>query len=273
MLSTIGALAEARVCDLSVPLSMGIPTYPSHPPYLMTPMWRHGDRVTPCGFSGANEVIILSGHTGTHLDAPAHVSRNGLLHGDQPAAAHQDARGVHSGSVDQLPPILCSGVLLDVARARGVPCLPAGAAIGAGELAAVARQQGVEISPGDAVLIRTGWMQHFSNPETYLNRREGTPGPNAEAAAWLAARGVRVTGSDTLTYEATIPGMDGFAAHLVLLRDHGIPIIEMLNLEELAAAGIYRFLFICVPLRLRGATGSPVRPLAIAGGWGQSDDA
>jgi kynurenine formamidase len=157
-----------------------------------------------------------------------------------------------------MAPIVCRGVLLDVA---GEKRLEPGYAITPADLEGAAQ---VEIREGDAVLVRTGYATLWSKPTEYLN----DAGVSADGSRWLIERKVRVVGADNMAFDvmngpldralnATLPG------HVLLLVRAGIPIIENLNLEELAAEKVYEFVFVCLPLKMRGATGSPVRPIAI----------
>ena len=163
--------------------------------------------------------------------------------------------------------MLCRGVLLDVPEALGLETLAGGHAITAAELEATARHHGVEIGAGDAVLVRTGWpVGRYESAAAYVGHDTGVPGPDESAARWLAERRIRVTGADTIAYERLAPGA-GHATlpvHLILLVQHGIHIVEVMDLERLAADRVREFLFVLVPLKLVGATGSPVRPLAVA---------
>ena len=113
--------------------------------------------------------------------------------------------------------------------------------------------------------MRTGWGRHFDDRVGYLGQASGVPGPGEAGAQWLAALAPRAVGSDTIAFERLAPGA-GHAllpAHRVLLVEAGIHIIEMLDLERLAARQVREFLFVLSPLPLVGATGSPVRPLAV----------
>jgi kynurenine formamidase len=258
-------LRDSRIYDLGQPLFPGMPGSSFHPPYLFTLMVRHGDRVLPDGCSAANELLVLSAHTGTHLDALGHIAEHERLHGGRSAATVQTGRrGLQELGIEQATPILARGVLLDVPAHRGVAVLPGGSAITADELAAVAAQQGVEVTAGDVVLIRTGWLRYWDDPAAYRGDQTGEPGPDAGAAEWLAQRQIRATGSDTIAYEARSVGQSALGAHAVLIARHGIHIMEMVNLEELARDRVYTFLFVALPLKLQGATGSPIRPIAIA---------
>lgn len=257
--------AGCRVYDLAQPLHPGIPSSPNHPGFRMALIRRHGDMVREDGSSAANELIVTGGHVGTHVDALAHVSFNGHLHGGESAAEAQVGGRMATGGIDQLSPIFAPGVLLDVARAHCVDVLPGGYAIGEEDLRTAADDAGVSISPGDVVLVRTGWARKFADPTAFLGHDSGVPGPTEEAARWLADQGILATGSDTTAYEC-IPAGQGhrlLPVHRLLLVERGINIIEMLDLEPLHSAGVSSFAFVLAPLKIVGATGSPVRPLAL----------
>jgi kynurenine formamidase len=252
--------AGVRLVELGQPLFTGMPCSPNHPGFRMVLQRRHGDQVRPDGGSAANEVIITGGHVGTHVDALAHVSQDGLLHGGLPAEDVQRSGRMSTLGTEQIPPMLARGVLLDVARAHGVDVLPPGYGVTADDLRAI----GIEVRKGDVALVRTGWARHFDDAATYLGQDGGVPGVTEEAAHWLAERGVLATGADTTAYERIPPGAGHrvLPVHRILLVDNGIYLIEHLNLEQAAAEGLTEFTFVMAPLRIVGGTGSPVRPFA-----------
>jgi kynurenine formamidase len=257
--------AGATVIDLAHAYERGMPVSPNHPAYEYSMMRRHGDMVRSDGGSAANEIIVLGGHVGTHIDALGHVSHDGLVHGGVRAADIQTNAGLSSHGIDSQDPILSRGVLLDIPAVRGVDVLEGGDEVTPEDLVAASERAGIEVGAGDAVLIRTGWAAHWTDVDRFRGQTDGAPGPGEAAARWLAEREVAVTGAETIAYEVVHPGK-GHAtlpAHRVLLVEAGIPIIEVLDLTALAAAGATEFLFVCVPLKLKGATGSPVRPLAV----------
>ncbi len=261
----IERVARARVYDLGQPFVDGMPQSPNHPRFHLALGRRHGDAVREGGGSAAAETLVLGGHVGTHVDALCHVSQDGLLHGGLRADDAQRGGRFAALGIDTVAPFVGRGVLLDVAASRGVPSLPGGTVITAGDLEAAAARAGVDVRPGDVVLVRTGWARHWDDAEAFVGLASGVPGPGEEAAAWLAARGVRATGSDTIAYEALAPGT-GHArlpVHRLLLVEHGIHIIETLQLEDLARDGVAEHLFVAAPLKLVGGTGSPLRPLAL----------
>ena len=106
-------------------------------------------------------------------------------------------------------------------------------------------------------------MQRWNDP-AFLDLENGQPGITADCAEWLAETGVYLGGADTMTFEFIPAGDERLPVHGILLVDHGIHILENADLESLAAAGVYEFLFVMSPLKIVGATASPVRPIAIA---------
>lgn len=263
------ALSGAPVIDLGQPLEKGMPCSPSHPGFSMALIHRHGDGVDRIGGSGSNELIVTGGHVGTHIDALCHVSRDGRLHGGiDPATAMANSRYAVYG-IDTVVPFLCRGVLADIPRMHGVDRLAPGYGITPADLGAALT--GIEVAPGDVVLVRTGWPQLYADPVAYLGHGTGVPGLTEQAAELLAGLGVRAVGSDTIaTDQIPAGGGEPLPAHYLLLVDHGIHIIEVLNLEELAGSGATEFLFIAIPLKITGATGSPIRPLAVLPGTAES---
>jgi kynurenine formamidase len=257
---------SARVIDLAHPIEAGMPVSPNHPGFKMALQRRHGDMVRADGGSAANEMIMIGGHTGTHVDALCHVSHQGELHGGVDAAGAQQGGRFRALGVETIPITVCRGILLDIPSLRGVSCLEPGTAVNAEDLAAAEKRAGVNVRAGDAVLIRTGWPKHWSDVETFLGNKGGAPGPDESAAHWMADRQVRLTGAETIAYE-WIPAGRGHAllpVHRILLVENGIHIIEAMNLEPLALANLAEFLFVMTPLKIVGATGVPVRPIAIA---------
>jgi kynurenine formamidase len=252
-------LSTARVYDLGQPYFTGMPHWPAHPPFLFGLTKRHGDMVGPAGNSSAADAIAMGSHVGTHIDALCHFSCGGMLHGGHPVEDLQSyGGGLQKFSVDTVAPILRRGVLLDVAGivAGGAP-LAEDCEIAPEQLEAARK---TAIRPGDVVLVRTGWARYFEDARRFVNDTR-LPGPGLSAARWLSAQGIFAAGSDTVAFEKSpVPSMP---VHVHLLVESGIHIIECLNLEELARDGVTEFLFVAVPMKIRGATGAPVRPLAL----------
>jgi len=260
--------ASTRIIDLSQPMVLGMPQSPNHPEFRLSMPRRHGDMVRADGGSAANDLLVSGTHVGTHIDALGHVSHCGQLHGGADAEAVQQGGRLSSHGVDEIPPIVARGILLDIPALRGVECLAGGEEITPDDLEAAETRAGVRVGLGDVVLIRSGWGRNWPDADAFVGRGSGVPGVGEHGARWCVDRGVVAVGADTIAFECLAPG-NGHAllpAHRVLLVESGTYIIETMALDELAASGVAEFVLVVAPLHLVGATGSPVRPLALIGG-------
>jgi len=255
----LDSVEKARVFDLEQLRYAGAPSHPAHTPGFNYFLHRHHARGAPEARTGASGIIVTPEHSGTHIDALAHQAENLTLHGGiHVDEGVQTSVGFKKLGIETMAPLVSRGVLIDVA---GEKRLEPEYAITPADLERAAR---VEVGEGDVVLVRTGFGALWSKPDEYLR----AAGVSAAGSRWLIDRKVRAVGADNMAFDVmgppdpelkvTLPG------HILLLVRAGIPIIENLNLEELAAAKVQEFLFVCLPLKMRGATGSPVRPIAIA---------
>ena len=153
-------------------------------------------------------------------------------------------------------------MLIDVAAAKKMEVLPQSHRISARDLQEALTLQGTVLEEGDIVLVRTGQMKYFSDAAKYKNN---APGLSMGAAEFLVASGAMVAGADNLTFEMFPSEVEGnpVPVHTYLLAQHGIPILELVYLEELSRDKVYTFAFIGGSIKLSGASGAPVRPLAI----------
>ncbi len=255
----LALLQSAKIYDLAQTYFIGMPHHPVHPPYLFGLVKKHGEYVTSAGGSSASEALALGGHVGTHIDALCHFSRHGKLH-DGGEVAQSYTGGLERLSVDTMAPIFRRGVLLDIAGLERADVLPIDFTITPDHLDAAARAENVEIRSGDVVLLRTGWARYWEDAARFIAQVRG-PGPGEPAARWISSKGAFAAGSDTVAFEfVPAPTMP---VHVHLLVENGIHIIECLNLEQLAADRVYEFVFAAAPLKIRGGTGSPIRPLAL----------
>jgi kynurenine formamidase len=258
----LALLRGARTYDLAQPWFVGMPHNPTHPPFLFSLTKKHGDRLAPGDVSSASDAIAFGGHVGTHMDALCHFSVRGKLHGGVEAAGAQSwSEGIGHLSIETVGLVMRRGVLLDIAGLEGLEALPVDFTITPERLDAAVRAQAVEIAPGDVVLLRTGLGRFWNDLARYMAEGRG-PGPEAPGARWLSERGIFAAGSDSFAFERVpAPSMP---VHVHLLVESGIHILESLNLEEIARERVYTFLFVAAPLKIRGGTGSPLRPFAVA---------
>jgi kynurenine formamidase len=261
MVDVLKKVNQGKIFDLGMPLKNFMPHAPLHPPFIFAQWAKHGDYQNGC-CSPSNDLIVMGGHVGTHVDALGHISKNGKLYGDIDVNEVQHGQlGLAKRGVDEIPPIICRGVLLDVAGYLGVSHMGPNEAINSVLLQKTAEKQGVEIEKNDVVLVRTGWIQNFENSDLYTGHHEGCPGVDLDGAKWLSEKGVLMAGADTLAFE--VWPTSELPVHTHLLAESGIPIMEMVNLEEIAEQKVYDFTFIMIPLNIVGGTGSPIRPIAV----------
>jgi kynurenine formamidase len=269
---------QGRLISLAVARFPGMPLFPGHPPFQVlnyrTPRGIRVGGLQPwgsvndAGLGYMAEYVMATSHSGAHVDALAHmtVGQEMRWYGGGSADAHLGDHGPTHGDASQLPPFFTRGLLLDAAGHRGVPHLGTGEPIDAAEMEAICATQGTPVREGDVVLIRTGYMGLWPDAERMAANK--TAGPDISAARWLLERGVVATGTDTETYEvqpAPDPGPTGNPqpVHTLLLIEKGIYLMESLDLEELAEERIHEFLFVALPVKIRGATGSMVDPVAV----------
>jgi kynurenine formamidase len=230
---------------------------------------------------GSNAVIFNDefiateiGQVGTQFDGLGHIggevefddgSVDRVFYNGFTASEMNASNGLQQLGVERIKPIITRGVLVDVPGFRNVGRLSGGYEVTMDDVRGALARQGIaesSIAPGDAVLFRYGWAQLWDDPVSYNG---ALPGIGLEVAAWLVERQVTVTGSDTSSTEVS-PNPDpdlSIPVHQELMMKNGIFNIENMSFEELAGEGVYEFLFIATPIRFKGATGSPLRPLAI----------
>lgn len=268
-LEILQRIEAGKVYDLGVDLFVGMPDCcsaafgdPTYQMYMIhTPARGDGSGEL---LSHSSEAISMNTHTGTHIDTLSHFGLHGKLFNGASAEEALGVRGWAKSGAEKYPPIVARGVLIDVAKAKGVDVLPASYAITVDDLKDALAKQGTELAEGDVVLVRTGQMSLW--PDKSKLSLFTQSGLSLEAAKWLAEeRKSMVLGADNLGLESfPSTNKENFApVHSYLLAEKGVSFIELLWLEELSKDEVYEFAFITSPLKLRGASGSPIRPVAI----------
>ncbi|HKO27965.1 MAG TPA: cyclase family protein [Solirubrobacteraceae bacterium] len=220
-----------------------------------------GTEVGPNRLSFAEENLAGSMHSGTHLDGLGHAGRSGTLYGGHRYPDIVSADGLTKLGIEHVPPLVTRAVLLDVAAVRGERMLEDGA-IGADDLEAAAARAGLEVGPGDAVILHTGWGRLWDeDPERYGTSE---PGLDVSGAQWCTERRTCLIGADNWAVEAVPGGADdAFPVHQHCITDHGCYLLENVRAAELLETGARAFCLVVLPLRVVGATGSIVTPLAL----------
>lgn len=265
--SLIGLFRQARVIDLEQPRFQGMPIHPSHKPgYHYALHRRHRDTYQPAidgPRSGASGMLTMMEHTGTHIDALCHQACCMKIFGNLDADSIETPTGFKQLGVEHVPPLVTRGVLLDVATWKGQTPLPRDASITADELIACAKAQNVAVEKGDVLLVRTGYDTLWNDEAAYLR----AAGVGKSGTLWAAEQGVVAVGADNMAWDAPkdIDPDTGATlfAHVHLLTQKGVYIIENLDLRVLAELKCHSFAFVGIPLKFTGATGSPLRPIAL----------
>jgi kynurenine formamidase len=263
----------SRVYDLSVDYFLGMPSFQAagDPAYQIwmthTPRGTIVDNLNGqgkrnnmcCGYSG--DVILMYTHTGTHIDSLNHFGYGRAIYNGFDADEHLGSRGWQKAGSEQIVPIIARGVLLDVAALHSTECLPRSYGITIEDCKSAAKQQGTDIKEGDVVLLRTGRMRYWPDGSKVFG---DSPGVTLETAKWLTSQKIVAVGADNEAVEHTPSNHEDnwLPGHCHFLTEAGVPQMECMNLEELSKDKLYEFAFLGAPIRLRGATGSPIRPLA-----------
>jgi kynurenine formamidase len=213
-----------------------------------------------------DDVVTMGLQAGTHWDALAHVSHDGQLYNGFPATSTTVEHGASRCGIDKVPPIVTRGVLLDVARARGVDRLEPGYGIGGNDLEAAAQGAGVTVEPGDVVLVRTGQVQlfHQRNRKAYAGQTSGLALSSAE---WLYEHDVAAVATDTFAFEVYPSEAEELLVpvHILCLVAMGLTQGQNFDLEALGADcagdGVHTFLLEATPQPFTGGLGSPVNPV------------
>ena len=266
-----GALIRTgKVFDLGIPLDDAGPQPGGgriNPVHLMS---QTGDRqMFPGGFRYADDYIFMPLQGATQWDALAHVYYDNQLYNGYPSNDVTVVGAFNCSIEHQAKGIAGRGVLLDLARLKGVEWLERGYAITPADLeAAIAAQGDVAVGAGDILVFRTGWRRKFLVEKSPTNFMDGEPGLGQDCCQWLRDRDIAAVCSDNWAIEV-LPGEDPnavFNVHMVLIRDMGLTLGEIFDLEELsadcAADGVWEFFFCAPPLKVTKGVGSPINPLA-----------
>jgi kynurenine formamidase len=217
--------------------------------------------------AGDRYSVQYHGFAHSHMDALPHFARDGKLYNGFPVEGLKPTGAEKLGIENAHAGVFTRGVLVDMAWFRGVDYLEPGTAISAADLEAWEAKTGVKIGSGDVLLVRTGRWERVRQKGQW-NFLEGAAGLHASVARWLHAREVAVIGCDGVS-DVMPSGVEGLAnpLHELVIVGMGMPILDNLNLDEVAAAAAARnrwtFLFVGAPLRIPGGTGSPLNPLAV----------
>jgi kynurenine formamidase len=261
----LAAVRTGEVLSLAVPLRAGRGSGVAGRPPLQHFMTRDGGdyaagRPERGGFGFADDCVLLATHGGTHLDALAHIFKDGRMYNGF-AASEVTSRGAAVCGIEKAGPLVTRGACVDLVP-PGELSLPAGRLVGREELASAVERAGAALEPGDALLVRTGWVDAWLRGEADAS---SWPGLDRDCGEWLADRGVALVGADNIAVEG-FPSSDPdcqMPLHVALLRGHGVYFCELMSLRALAQRARPYFGLVLAPLPIAGGIGSPVNPVAL----------
>jgi kynurenine formamidase len=260
----LAAVRLGRVMPLAMPIlnnDRGAGADMRAPPqHFMT---RHGGDYAAglaerAGYGYSDDVIMLPTHGATHIDALSHVWRDGRMYNGFPATSVTSRGAVRCG-IEKLGAIATRALFLDFA---GDPDCSPDRAIGAQALADKISATGITPEPGDALLVRTGWLRAWRAGQA---SKAATAGLHHDCAEFIVSQGIALVAADNIAVEV-MPSRDPDCAmplHIAVTRDHGVYLAELLDLEALAGCAPAAVLLVIAPLAIAGGVGSPVTPVAI----------
>jgi kynurenine formamidase len=214
---------------------------------------------------GSNEELVVTelGQVGTQLDGFGHQSIGDSLYNCFSVEDTLTRSGFNRLGIENVGMLMTRGVLLDIAKLKGVDRLPADYEITTEDLQQALSDENLNLEAGDAVIINTGWGQLWDRDVAQF--LGNAPGIGVPAAEWLAQQSPMLVGADNQPVEIQ-PNPDpalSLPIHQIMLAVNGIHLVERMRLEELVDRNVYEFAFVMQPLKLQGATGSTVAPTAI----------
>lgn len=265
----VGNIRTGKVYNLAHEVYNGMPGRPSHGPFFyllsqrvydLRPPFREATRNK---FGGALCRVEMTDHLGTHLDSLNHISFDNKFYNGNDAYELSTTFGTSRLGIDSTPPIVTRGIVVDSTEGRDI--MGRGEPIRVPQVEKYLEDRSISVSPGDAIFFYTGTGRLWHNPDEYNTYYDESPGIGMELARWLSGKKVAVTGSDTPSTEVLPAELEGtrLPVHQHLITRHGIRLIDNINLNDLVDDGISEFLLVVSPMRIRGATASPVAPVAI----------
>ena len=272
IMAALSTVDKGEIVELSHDVAMGAPYINGiQTPYVMTlsRTSKNMEKMLTGHMGATNEVgfylerIEMTTHVSTHIDALGHVTIAAELYNGLDREDAASDTGLNRNGIDKSPPFIAKGVLIDVAAYKGVDSLKEGYAITPEDLQGALKKQNTKIPEGSIIFVHTGWGKNFTaKPQHYAHTG---PGLGLAASKWLASKNVVAIGADNMALEVT-PGEDPnviFPVHQHLLVKQGIYIVENVKTDELAEKKLYESTIVMLPTKYRGATGTPLRIIAL----------
>ena len=271
-LAALTSVNQGKIYDLSHVIEMGAPKIePVQLPYVITASATAQNGIKRRRALGAEndagsnlERIEMTTHVGTHIDALGHFTKGDVMYGGRHVDDEVGDWGLENLGIEHAPSIITRGVCIDVSKLDGGAYLEAGRPITRDDLERALDGADVGLQPGDVFCINTGWGRFFMNDnDRYVS---GEPGIEILAAEWLTSQDVVAICCDNMAIEV-LPGTEhpkiSMPVHQHALVEAGVYLVENLMMDDLVRDAVATFCFILLPTKYKGATGCPVRPVAI----------
>jgi kynurenine formamidase len=268
-------LDGSHVFDMNVEYFIGMPSWVAagDPKYEIwmthTPQGSVNDNLSGIGsevhekYSYCGDSIHMYTHCGTHIDTLNHLGHHGTFWNGWTPDKDLGSRIWNKGGLENFPPVIARGILLDIAGLYGVEMLEDGYEVTAEDCQKAAKEAGIEFKKGDVVCVNMGRMNAWPDFDGYLLN---TPGIGLGAAKFLCEEaGAMCIAGDTIGLEV-IPMKEPnsfLPVHAYMFATAGAQIMEIVDFREIAAEKQYEFAFLGFPLKLRGATGAPMPAYAV----------
>jgi kynurenine formamidase len=258
-------IKTGKTYPLGIIIDADTPAFP--PRSLALQVVQPGQQMGRAAFPNAiynDDLVQMWLGTGPQIDGLGHMGSDGYYYNCNSAQDISDISGLTRLGIENVPPLVARGIILDMAGHFGVEFMEAGQFFTVDDVKAVEKKQGTPVREGDVVLFHTGWTDAKleSDPQAWI---AGEPGESEEVAQYLADKRVIAVGADTWGVEvAPSPDPDRFfQGHVILLKENGIYTLETMNTGPLVRDGVFEFMFVLGPARLRGAVQMIINPIAI----------
>ncbi len=269
VLAATKLVKQGKSHPLGIVVVPGMPAYP--PRSVSLQVVQPGAQFGKSGVStlgwdivGNDDLAQLWFGVGPQLDGLGHVGEGKYFYNCNNAQEISEITGLKKLGTHGIPPLVGRGVIVNMAKHKGVTAMAAGDTISPADIQAAARAQNVTFKDGDIILFHTGWTDAklASDPKAWVS---GEPGLDNAAAVYLAGLNPIAVGADTWGVEAVPPkqGDKIFYGHVTFLKENGIYILETMNTGPLVAQGVNEFMFVLGQARIKGAVQMIINPVAL----------
>ena len=267
-LKAAALIKQGKSMPLGIVIDSNTPAFPPRTLSLQVvqPNQQGGQRLDMFGYPGSYNDDLLQTWVGigSQIDGLGHLGEDGMYYNCNDEKDFAAITGLTKLGVHNVPPLVGRAVILDMASYFGKDALEAGDNFGEADIKAAAAAQGLALGEGDIILFHTGWTDAKleSDPAAWGS---GEPGVNNEGMRYLATLNPMAVGADTWGIEP-VPAPEGdgvFYGHVILLKENGVYLLEVMNTGPLLREGVDEFMFVLGQARIRGSVQMIINPVAL----------